>query len=243
MNLLLSFVAFAVPTHGERLRYEATWLGLLAGTAEAELHVADVEPAARPVPPPTWVATIKTRSSGMVESIYPVDDVVTGVWTSAGSVDYTTRFREGRFQQDQSMAFVGTSVKVSRRQLIDGVWKEWSDTYAVAAGLWDPVAAVYQLREKWTGTVELAAFSGKKTVPVRGTSLGVDPIDNVLGVATEKVDVRTGYDGTMKPWMMVWFGTDAARVPVEAVVQTRGGPVTIRLVERTLAPATAAEQK
>lgn len=239
----MSCLALAAPTDGEHLRYEATWLGLLAGTAEAQLQAVDVTTVAQSPAGPAWAATIKTRSAGWVESIYPVNDVVTGRWTAAGSFDYTTRFREGRFQQDQFMAFAGTAVNVSRRQLIDGVWKEWSDTYAVATGLWDPVAAVYQLRERWTGTVELLAFSGRKSVPVRGTSLGADPVDNVLGVATERVDVRVGYDGTMKPWMMVWFGTDADRVPVEAVIQTRGGPVTIRLVERTVSPATVSQPK
>lgn len=226
MSLLLSCLAFAVPIDGERLRYEATWLGLLAGTAEAELHASGS----------TWAATITTRSTGWVESIYPVNDVVTGSWTQAGSVRYTTRFREGKFQQDQEMSFAGTSVSVARRQLIDGLWKEWTDQYTVADGLWDPVAAVYQLREAWTGTVELNAFSGRKTVPVRAVSLGLDTVPNVISVPTEKVDVRISRDGVLKPWMTVWFGSDAARVPVQAVVQTRGGPVTIRLVERQVAP-------
>ena len=219
-------MALATPIDGERLVYEASWLGILAGTAKAELHLQDG----------AWVASVRTQSAGWVASIYPVDDLVTGTWTESGSLAYATRFREGRFQQDQQVTFGPSEISVSRHQLIEGAWRDWTDVYAVPSGLLDPVAAVYRLREAWSGTLQFDAFSGRKRVPVRATGLGEHAVQNILGVATEKVDVRAGYDGKMNPWMAVWFGTDAARVPVRAVVETRGGQVTVELVERSVVP-------
>ena len=219
--LLACLHSLAAPPDGELLRYAASWLGILAGTAEARTVVENG----------VVQATIRTRSANWVAGIYPVDDVVVGTWTDAGSRHYSTRFREGGFQQDQEMDFVDASVSVFRHQLIDRAWRDWTETYDVVSGLFDPVASVYRLREPWGEHLSFAAFSGRKRVPISASRIGADSVENVLGLPTQKVGVMVEYDGHLKQWMTVWFAENSARTPVRAVVETRGGPVTISLVE------------
>lgn len=226
MSPLLAAVAFSAPIAGERLSFEASWLGISAGVAEATVERT----------PEGWTATLKTRSADWLSGIYPVDDRVSGTWSTAGSLRYDTRYREGKFQLDQLMTFATESILVANRKLIDGEWKSWSDQYPAVAGLYDPLAAVYQLRESWGGSVQIDAFSGRKPVPVIATSFGGDSVKNVLDLPTEKVVIAVRYDNEVKQWMTVWFATDPSRVPVRAVVDTRGGPVTVELTERRVGP-------
>ncbi len=212
-------LALAGPlAEGERLRYEASWMGIPAGVATAETRREGE----------TWVVRVASRSSDWLAGLYPVDDRLTSVWApGAGSQRYETVFREGRFQQDQVMVFGASAITVSRHQLFEEGWRRWEDSYVAAPGVEDPVSALWRIREAGAGRFDV--FSGKRVVPVDVQKVGGAYID---GQATERFDVRTVHDGDLKDRMSLWLTTDEARVPLRAEVATRAGPVTITLIER-----------
>lgn len=218
---MLTLVAAALawsPVAGESLRYVAEWMGIEAGVATAitERHGAD------------WATTLTTRSAEWLAPLYPVDDVVRSEWGPTGTRRYVTRFREGRFQQDQTMVFGDTGIHVERGQLIDAAWATWANDYAPVPGVEDPLSAVLRLRGI-EGEATLQVFSGKRVVPVECGAAVVEPVN---GVAARRVELRTREEGVLRDRITAWFSADDARVPLRAVVHTRAGPVTVRLVER-----------
>ncbi|MBM4365139.1 MAG: DUF3108 domain-containing protein [Deltaproteobacteria bacterium] len=212
-------LALAGPlAEGERLHYEASWMGIPAGVATAETQ-RDGQ---------AWVVRVASRSADWLAGLYPVDDRLTSVWApGTGSQRYETVFREGRFQQDQVMVFDVTAITVSRHQLFDEGWRRWEDRYAAAPGVEDPVSALWRIREAGAGRFDV--FSGKRVVPVDVQRAGTETVD---GQSTERFDVRTVHDGDLKDRMSLWVTTGEARVPLRAVVATRAGPVTVTLLER-----------
>lgn len=220
--LCLLAAAWAVPVHGERLSFVAEWMGIAAGTAEAHTTWEGER----------WSVEVRSRSAAWLSGLYPVDDRLASTWSpGGGSERYETVFREGRFQQDQVMLFGDGAVSVSRRQLFEEGWRSWTDQYVAAGALEDPVSALWRLRGEGAGRYQV--FSGKRAVPVVVTSAGDASVD---GVATHRLEVRTVHDGDLRDRMTVWLTADADAVPLLAVVATRAGPVTVRLVERQVRP-------
>jgi hypothetical protein len=220
--------ATAEPIDGERIRWEASWMGIVAGSVEASLERTDDR----------WVATVATRSADWLGGLYPIDDKVVSTWMNREeSARYATIFREGRFQQDQTMEFSGTEILVHRRQLFDDGWREWDDRYPPHPAVRDPISAVYHLRREWTETLSFDAFSGRKVVPIAARDTGGDAgVTSAEGVATRRIEVTATGGTDFRPWMTVWLTDDDARVPVRAVVTTRGGPVTLTMTSRTVSP-------
>ncbi|GDX81256.1 hypothetical protein LBMAG42_30670 [Deltaproteobacteria bacterium] len=208
------------PVDGERLSFAAEWMGIRAGTAVATTRATAAG----------WSTELITRSDPWLEPLYPIDDTVGSHWSFAGSAEYRTRYREGRFQQDQTMRFDPSGIEVARRQLIDGAWKDWSDRYDPAPGVFDPVAAIFQLRGHLeAGTFRV--FSGKRVVPVVCVDEGVEVLD---GAAAHRIDLQTQEEGVLKDKIIAWFAEDATRAPLRAVVYTRAGPVSLLLTGRAV---------
>ncbi|MFZ5480348.1 MAG: DUF3108 domain-containing protein [Myxococcota bacterium] len=199
---------------GERLAWRVSWMGVDAGEAWATLHARGE----------AWAVEAGCRSARWLAPLYPIDDLL---WSEPGR--YRTRFREGGFQQDQDMRFGPDALVVARSQLIDGAWKQWEDRYPAAPGAEDPVSAFYRLREDAVagGEARFPLFTGRRVVEV--VAAAVDEGDRLA------VHVRRGEDGPdVKDAMTVWLSDDADRVPVEAVIQTRAGPVRVTLEARSV---------
>ncbi len=206
------------PVNGERLHFAAEWMGIRAGTAVATTRATAAG----------WSTELVTRSDPWLDPLYPIDDTVGSRWSFDGSAEYVTRYREGRFQQDQTMRFDAASIVVVRRQLIDGAWKDWTDRYDPAPGVFDPVAAIFQLRgHPESGTFRV--FSGKRVVPVVCVDEGVELLD---GARAHRIDLQTQEEGVLKDKIVAWFAEDPTRAPLKALVYSRAGPVTLRLTER-----------
>ena len=217
MMLVLCGVAWAwTPPERESLRYVAEWMGIEAGVAEAET----VGGAA------AWTTVVTTRSADWLAGLYPIDDRVESTWALDGSRRYVTHFREGHFQQDQDMRFGSEGIEVARRQRFAEGWRDWADRYDPAAGVLDPLAALMALRHEGGGR-ELQVFSGKAVKTVFVADGGTETVPE--GVA-QRFELRMRKEGVLEDKITAWISTDAARVPLRAVVRTRAGPVTVRRV-------------
>lgn len=207
-----------VPLEGERLEYVATWNGLEAGRAVAETHAAGAN----------WTTTVTSRSADWLAFLYPVNDVVTSVWAlRGGSVSYTTRYREGRFEQDQVLRFGDGVVAVERRQKVRGAWQDSTDTVQAPRGADDPLSAVLRLRANGPGDGHLDVVAGRRSVPVEVKDAGLEPVD---GRAARRFELRTREEGVLRDRITAWITTDEARIPARAVVHTRAGAVTVTWV-------------
>ncbi len=208
---------------GERLEWAVEWMGMQAGTAWARVRSEGQ----------SLVFEAGCDSAGMVERLYPVHDVLTSWWTAErGSSRYTTRFREGRFQQDLDMS-LGPEVVVQRHQRFDTGWRRWEDRYTGSSPIEDPVSAFFRLRlaiQDAGETVRFPLFTGSRTVTLRA-DISREAVD---GVSRLRAEVATEHEGDVKGKMTVHFSDDADRVPVRVTVQTRAGPVSARLLRREL---------
>lgn len=205
------------PIDGEALRFRAEWMGLEAGVAEAQ--TTRVEGA--------WRTVVASRSAEWLAALYPIDDEVESRWVDGGSRTYRTRYREGRFQQDQRMEFTADGIQVARRQLFAEGWREWSQTLRPEPGVLDPVAALQVLRGHDGGATSLRVYAGGgwvQTVRVVDAGLEVLP-----GGEARRYELTTHRHGVLDTQLTAWIGTAAARLPLSAVVRTRAGPVTVSL--------------
>lgn len=203
---------------GERLAWTVTWMGIEAG--EVTATVAEAGDA--------WAIEVASRSARWLEPLYPIDDRLVSVWDPAtGSRAYTTRFREGRFHQDQRMRFGPDAIVVWRNQRFDDGWRAWEDRYDAAPGVEDPVSALYRLRAApLAEETRFPVFSGRQAIEVVAR---LGEREAVGGVPAWPIEVTTEHRGDVRGRLRVWLSDDAARVPLRAVVETRAGDVTLRL--------------
>jgi hypothetical protein len=207
------------PTNGERLEYAAVWGGIEAGSATAVTTAAGEH----------WTTTVTSRSADWIALVYPVNDVVTSTWVlGAGSVSWVTRYREGGFQQDQTVQFGAGEARVTRTQLVRGQWESSSEQFPAPEGVDDPLSAVLRLRAAGPGNHTLAVCSGRRIVQVYVADAGVAPIN---GTPARRFELRTRDKGVLRNRITAWFREDETRVPVRAVFHTSGGAVTVNLLE------------
>lgn len=229
----------SAPTHlspahlvvGERLEWAISWMGVSAGSAWS---TASAGPAGGSSA--SWVFQAGARSADWLASLYPIDDLIRSEWTvGVGSARYVTKFREGRFQQDQDMRLGPAGVVVARSQRFDEGWRTWEDRYAAAPAAEDPVSAFYRLRDLAGPVgerVRLSVWTGRRAVPMEVWTAAAEPYE---GQPALRVEVLSHHDtANVEPKMTVWISDDAARAPLAAVMYTRAGPVKAALVTRSL---------
>ena len=224
---LIALVQAAPIEVGERLEWKVEWMGMQAGVAWAELH-ADGQ---------GYRIEAGCDTSGMVERLYPVHDRLVSRWSpEEGSRSYVTRFREGGFQQDQWMTFAETGFSVRRTQLYKDGWRTKEEHYDAVHGVEDPVSAFYRLRAQdlISGSVaSFPLFTGRRTVNLVAT--GAEQTQ-VAGQNALRVDIGTAHDGDVQGRLVLYLSTDADRLPLQVVVQTKAGPVYATLSRRAIVP-------
>lgn len=224
--LLVAFADAAPLQDGERLEWTVSWMGIDAGHAWATLRARGEG----------WIVEAGCRSADWLAGLYPIDDWILSEWVGGGATRYRTRFREGRFQQDQDMRFGPDALVVARTQRIDGAWKSWEDTHPPKPGTLDPVAAFYRVREVAPAPGErvvVPLWTGAKMAEARLTGLGREVLD---GQPARVVEVATMRGEDVRGRTTLWLGDDADRVPLAAVIDTDAGPVRVRLDRRGWAP-------
>jgi hypothetical protein len=174
-------------------------------------------------------------SAPWLASLYPVDDRLGSRWApGVGSRTYTTRYREGQFQQDETVRFGPDAVRVTRGQRFDDGWRQWEDSYPGVTTIEDPVSAFYRLRDE-AGPVgerlRWQVWTGKRAATVEVWTAAAEAVD---GRPALRVEVWVPPRGDLEPKMTVWVSDDADRAPLVAEVRTRAGPVRATLTRREL---------
>lgn len=218
--LALALVALLPRTAAaETLTFSARWMGIEAGIAEAESVVSDG----------IRVVTLTARNAGWLDSLYPIDDkVVSEARVSGGSQMYQTRFREGRFLQDQEMRFSAAGVDVARSQFEDGAWKLYNTHFSSPGDVEDPISAFYRVREAdlQVGEVEhIAVFNGKRTLDIVARCVSAEPGPG--GDTYRHITLSTASVGDFRGGIDLYLSS--SNVPARAIVQTRAGPVRIEV--------------
>lgn len=203
------------PPERESLRFVAEWMGLEAGVAEADTTRVDGG----------WRTVVTSRSADWLASLYPIDDRVESLWGPGGSLRFETRYREGRFQQDQRMQFTAAGIEVTRRQLFTEGWREWANHLRPEAGVLDPVAALQALRARDGGSTELRVYSGGGWV--QGVRVVDEGLEEVAGLEARRYDLTTRRHGVLDTHLTAWIATGPTRLPLLATVHTRAGPVSV----------------
>lgn len=226
MLLLAALLAAAPLTDGERLRFSLRWMGIEAGSATTSLRREGER----------WVIEAQARSARWVDPMYPVDDWMRSEGVpGTGALRYLTRYREGRFQQDQDMRFGPLEVLVDRDQLFADGWHSWTRHYPFVPGTEDPLSAIYHLRVHTPAvgeTRQLPVFNGRRTLPVEARG---EPGPEVDRRPTRKVVVTSARSGDFQGSLTLLLSDDEDRVPLQTVIATRAGPVHVNLAERTVA--------
>lgn len=209
--------AVAAPGPGERLQWDIEWMGVTAGSAEATTAAATDH----------WQLELRTRSAGWVDALYPVDDHMLSRWDPArGTLGYQTRFREGRFQQDQDIRFGADGIVADRRQLFGEGWRSWTDRYDPVSGLEDPLSALWRLRHAvLEGEVRFPVWTGRALKTLRARVLAREALAERPAV---KLDIAASSHELedVQGRITVWLSDDAERLPLKAAVKTRAGVVT-----------------
>lgn len=224
--LLAPALAAELPFAGERLVWEVSYAGVAAGTAWAEARAEEG----------ALLIDAGCRNAAWYEAIYVVDDAVRSTWVpERGSSRYETRFREGRFHQDQDMRLGPEGVEVWRRQLRDGAWEERTTRHAAAPGAEDPVSAMYALRlAEGDGPWDLRVWSGKKLLHVTAVAGPAETVETPLGAfVARRVSLSVPHEGEVqqKGSFAVWLTEDPRRLPVRAELEATVGTFRADLVE------------
>ena len=231
VNLLwLGWAWAGPPLCGERLSWSIHYLGIHAGDVHVETAYLDAT---------TLKISVSATSAPWYAVLYNVEDQLISHWDGHRSLYHETKFREGRFWQDQKMHLDSAPVRVDRSQFIDGAWKSWSNEYPDLEPINDPVSVLYQFRTILPQHQKtLYAFSGKQK-----TALYVRPTDrislehSVLGtVEVQQYHLFSAHRGTVEQRgnMTMALTTDAARIPVYAHLQSTIGTIRAELTAASI---------
>jgi hypothetical protein len=224
---LLTALARAGDFSGERMRWDISYAGMVAGEAWADAKVSSSG---------ALVLTGGAKNAEWYEPFYTIDDWVRSTWVpGAGSVRYETRFREGGFHQDQDMHLGRDGIEVWRKQRKADGWKESTSHYPASPAAEDPVSAMYALRElEGDGPWTFPVFSGKKTWPLTVTPVEKTTSDTIFGKDTPVVvvELQTLHEGDLeqKGRFFVTLTDEPRRVPVKVLIRTNFGPIKAELV-------------
>lgn len=195
-----------------RWAWSIRWMGVEAGRAEVAIERDGAE----------FTAVATSRTTGMAHLLYPIRDHLLARWGPSGSIAYDTRFREGRFEQDNRVQFGPGSVAVARRQLVDGAWQDSAFQRDAPVGTSDPLHALWRIREAG-GDSQFPLFTGSKVLPLVSRVVGTEAVD---GVAARRVEIRVSEPGAdLDRLVTAWFSEDERRAPVRVAVSTRAGAV------------------
>jgi hypothetical protein len=214
---------------GERLTWDVHYGGVTAGTAWSEV---------RPAAGMLMTFSAGCRSAAWYEPIYAIDDEIESLWDSvhSGSSRYRTRFREGRFHQDQLMDIGTEGIRVWRNQEHKGTWEESVESYPAMPGpVEDPQTAFYRIRTlplKSGTTWRFPVFSGKHTWSLDVSVSEGECMRSTLGpIPVLPVHIRTRHEGDLeqKGDILVYFSDDDRRIPLKLVIHTNVGAIRAEL--------------
>lgn len=221
MIVVLAQALAGPPFCGESLEWSVRYLGIEAGQVKVETKILKEG---------TVHIEVNATSAPWYAVFYNVEDNLISHWAGDRSLYHETRFREGRFWQDQKMHLDADPIRVERSQFINNQWQSWTNTYPQFKHLEDPVSVLYQLRQRLPEKqTTLYAFSGKNK-----TALYVRPTKKLainhplLGeVEAQQYHLFSSHRGEVEQRgnMHMAFTTDERRVPLYATLRSNIGTI------------------
>jgi hypothetical protein len=213
---------------GERLTYDISWLGIVAGTAVMEVtndRISNGNGALRLV--------TTARSSPKVTVFYPVDNRVESLVDSQSfqSEHMTFRRREGKRKNDFDYTFhhrEGTVTAVK-----DGV----TETLPIPPGTLDAISCLYYVRTALSltpGTSQsLNVHHDKKNYKLEVRVEGLDTIEGSWGkMEAARLLVIMPFQGIFlnQGNIRVWLANDSRRIPLRMKAKVIIGSIVADLV-------------
>ena len=199
---------------GETLTYDVSWSEVVsAGTAIMEVREEKLPDGGMGL---KFVVT--GRSVGLLDKVYPVDDLVESVFDPRTTESLSYRLKEsyGRHRRLTEVAFDRT-----RNIVVSRLNKDPEETLAVPEHALDGLSALYAIRlheEFVAGKVfTIDAFNSSKNWSVEIHTLGREKLKTPLGeFSTIKVKTYPKYEGVFrgKGEVFIWLTDDSRKVPL-----------------------------
>lgn len=222
---------------GEKLTYTVSWSKVLsAGTAVMEVRKEKSEDGRDIF---RFIST--ARTSGMVDSVYPVRDTVQSVFDARTmeSMSYSLDQSHGKRKKQREMVFDHESGQVT---FIENGKKE---TIAIKQHTQDALSSLYYLRTKKdfvVGTpIVFDIHDGGKNWSVEVHVLGREKLKTAVGeFDTIKVKTYPKYEGVFmnKGEIFIWLTDDNRKVPVLMKSTITIGSIVSTLTEMKLGDET-----
>ena len=214
----------------EKLSYLITLLGVPVGNVELEAKNENNEVR----------ITLRTKTNGVLSSIYPVDDLMETRHIIGGNFIITKiRQQEGSFKSD-----IGFTIFLRDKRVfwIDRIRNRYSNETIPTSDVLDTLSAFYYLRNRplQIGTTEtLHIYDGDTYAPVPVEIVRQEEVrlrnfkkvDSLLlrHVKQKGIFRRTGD-------MLIWLTNDENKVPVRVETTTPFGTVAVELVSAETTP-------
>ena len=220
----------------EKLTYLITLLGVPVGSVELEARNEKGEVR----------ITLRTRTNGVLSSIYPVDDVMEARHIAGNFIIANIRQNEGSFTSD-----VGFTIFLRDKRVfwVDRIRQRSSDETIPNSEVLDTLSACYYLRNRplQAGTTEmLHIYDGDTYAPVPVEIVrqeevrlrNLKKVDSLLvrHVKQKEIFRRTGD-------MLIWLSNDTNKVPVRMEATTPFGKAVVELVSAETTPAEEKNQE
>ena len=201
-------------TPGEKLTYSISWSDVVqAGTAVLEVSNGTTTDGR-----PTYRFTSRTKSSGMVDLVYPVQDVVESVVDAEDMSSLMFRLQEshGEKKRLRQMDFDRTHATV--KVVVNNGTPE---IYPVPERVQDALSSLYYVRTRQDFLVDkpivIAVHDNEKTWSVEVYTVGREKIRTPAGeFDTVKIKTYPKYEGVFmhKGEIYIWLTDDARKIPV-----------------------------
>jgi hypothetical protein len=220
-------LSFNIP---ERLEYDLTWMGIVAGQASLEL-INDGDKTR---------ITSTASSAKWVSVFYTVDDRIESVLLKNSSQSfigtpkqYRAKMREGKHKRDREVIFDIDNKKAFYKDYLNNEEKEFD----IPAFIFDPISSFYYIRTLRLvigEPVYVTIFDNKKIWDVEVQILRKEKINTPAGTYdTIVVKPLLKSDGIFfrKGDIYIWLTDDNKHIPVKLQTKVAVGYVTATLVK------------
>jgi hypothetical protein len=221
----------AVPFQvGEKLHYRISWSNFMeAGSAELTVGPGDQTIAN------SFRLQLKAGSTPAISSLYSFKDEFTSVFDTnlAAPIQFEKNFVEKKHQIRETITFD----QLNRSATVGSNGKSFR--LSIEAGTQDPLSALYAVRGlvmRPGMQVSFPVLDGGRIYQVDIRVTGSDLISTTLGsFSTHRVEAALRHDGVVQAGrrIIIWFTTDARKLPVLASVSLPVGSALIELTSQS----------
>lgn len=198
---------------GEELKYRVSWSSIFSAGEAAMVVTRETTPEGAPV----YRFTSNARSTGIVNSIYPVRDTVRSVVDAGDLSSRWYELEQKRRKRRRHKEFLFDQAANTVQVVRDGR----SETFSVPSRVADPLSSLYYLRTRDDlvvgATILIDVHDSGKNWAVDVQVLEKEQIKTPVGTFnTIKVKTNPKYEGVFqnKGEIIVWLTDDDRRLPV-----------------------------